>query len=760
MYQNPKIPLILGSVLALCLISCSKPNPEPRPLNEKKLGYINQSLIHQNLETSRYHFKWLGEDINSLQLYIKHKDLEQSWNTPAGIAFIYGAHATVFGEEFAGSFGMKEELQSLCQQHSVDSWELIEDTLEIQGKMLCGPEKSNFSLKLIDKGQHLALKLGFSDPKIGRSEILLESSNEERIFGLGEQFSAFDFKGKRVPILVSEQGLARGLEPLTTILNTFGKGSGGYWFNSYAPIPHFISSKLRSIALENTEYSIFDFRNNDRIHIQSYSPKLKARLIFGAQPLDLISEYSKLSGKMRALPEWVNQGVILGLQGGSDKVMKQIDGALAAGAQVSGVWIQDWQGQRETPLGRRLWWNWELDPKRYTDFEQFKTHLATKGIRVLGYINPFLVDAREKGEFKRNLYQEALDGGYLLKNTHDDLVFISQGSFKAYMVDFSNQDAREWYKGVIKDELLGAGLSGWMADFGEALPLDSKLSSGESALSAHNQYPVEWAKINREAIREFGSEQDTLFFMRSAFTNSPEHSTLFWLGDQATNWDNYDGIKTSVTGLLTSGLSGFSFNHGDVGGYFSARLPFGISEHRSKELLMRWIELGAFQPVFRTHEGLLPDQNAHFDSDPELLEHFAKFSKVYKAWGEYRKQLVKEAAEFGWPVLRHPFVHQANDPNFWSLSYQQYQIGEALWFAPVLDPGKNSVEIRLPKGNWVHAFTGEIHISSGSDKTLTISAPIGTPALLYNQGSPEGQAFREQLIKEGITFSTRESAQL
>lgn len=67
------------------------------------------------------------------------------------------------------------------------------------------------------------------------------------------------------------------------------------------------------------------------------------------------------------------------------------------------------------------------------------------------------------------------------------------------------------------------------------------------------------------------------------------------------SWQANDGIKSSVTGLLSSGLSGFAFNHSDIGGYCTVDMPI-IRYRRSEELLMRWMELNAFNVVFRTHE--------------------------------------------------------------------------------------------------------------------------------------------------------------
>lgn len=135
--------------------------------------------------------------------------------------------------------------------------------------------------------------------------------------------------------------------------------------------------------------------------------------------------------------------------------------------------------------------------------------------------------------------------------------------------------------------------------------------SGEDPITAHNRYPEIWAKLNREFVDEWKSsclgkqkedpQEALVFFMRAGFRGSPKWASLFWEGDQMVSWQANDGIKSAVVGLLSSGLSGYAFNHSDIGGYCSVSLPF-FKYQRSEELLLRWMELNAFTIVFRTHE--------------------------------------------------------------------------------------------------------------------------------------------------------------
>ena len=77
-------------------------------------------------------------------------------------------------------------------------------------------------------------------------------------------------------------------------------------------------------------------------------------------------------------------------------------------------------------------------------------------------------------------------------------------------------------------------------------------------------------------------------------------------------------------------------------------------------------------------------------------------------------------------------------------------VGSELWFAPVLDPGVNEIEIRLPAGHYQHAFTGQRYTSQGSHSPIVVPAPIGTPAVLYREGSQVGENFRRALVNRGV----------
>ena len=246
---------------------------------------------------------------------------------------------------------------------------------------------------------------------------------------------------------------------------------------------------------------------------------------------------------------------------------------------------------------------------------------------------------------------------------------VDQGGFRAAVVDLSNEEARGWLSDLLVGQM-ELGVSGWMADFAEALPWDARLSSGEPGSSWHNRYPVEWARLNREAARRAGVEAEHLAFHRSGGTESPRWARAFWLGDQLVSWDGHDGLRTVVPALLSSGLSGYALQHSDTGGYLSLELGEGLTFVRTRELLQRWVELNAFTSLLRLHATNRPESNHQWDDDEETQAHFVRLCKVFSALSGYRERLMAEAEAHGWPVVRHPLLHHPDDPEAWRVTQQ------------------------------------------------------------------------------------------
>jgi alpha-glucosidase len=701
-----------------------------------------------------YQVEWNND--HGGQLTVRNKGSRVLWQTVAGEPFVFAAIGNENVSENRGMFDIRDNIKVACTRQGV---ELILDTppnaMTLSGHLQCANEQLVLYNLYFEQGKTpgtlsmsawLQDTTTFDKPKdFNRIFLTYASEPDEHFFGFGEQFSYFDMKGKRVPIWVSEQGVGRGEQPITLAADITNGGAGGNDFTTYAPIPFYITNQMHSLLALGAEYMQFDLRKSNRVQIKTFSNIASYTIFDGNSPTEIIDYYTQSVGRMAPLPDWIISGAVVGMQGGTDKVRDVYAKLQSSRTPISAFWLQDWVGQRTTSFGKQLWWNWELDTEQYPGWDKLVADLKKDNVRVLLYINPNLVDVSDKPNARRNLFKEAMENGYLIKKADGSPYLLTNTSFDYGMLDLTNPAAVSWLQDVMRENLLAIGASGWMADFGESLPYDAVLSANYSAASLHNLYPPLWGAVNEGAT----SNTDAVYFMRSGYTISPGYTNLFWEGDQLVSWDEHDGIKSAVTGLNSAGLSGMAFNHSDIGGYTTITNPL-IKYHRSKELLIRWMEMNAFTSIFRTHEGNQPDNNSQFYSDDETLAAFSRNAKIYAALFDYRKQLVQEAANTGLPVVRHPFIHYPDDPQVWKITFQEFMLGPDFLIAPVLDEGATSVSVYLPKGEWVHVWTGQAYGSSDAGAYFTVNAPIGQPAVFYRKGSDAGSKFVQKLKDEGV----------
>lgn len=647
------------------------------------------------------------------------------------------------------SFKIKNETNLVCENQDIDSVQEEGNGIVLKGKLSGKNCDATYAIRFTPKKDNeLGFEIKLSNPELNRLTIKFVSTPEEGIFGMGEQFTHFNLKGKSPFLFTEEQGIGRGDQPITAGANLIA-GAGGNEYTTYFPIPFWITSDNRGFFIENSGYIKVNLENPDFTSVTVWDfPEDKGAVVgtvfVGDSPKSILKSYTEKTGRYPELPSWA-YGTWLGLQGGTKKVNAIIDQHLKEKNPVTALWIQDWCGRRITNFGDQLKWRWYADEKQYPDFKNFVKEQNKKGIQVLGYINSFLADKdpkKENDDFTNPLLEEAKAKGYLVKNKEGGDYLIQTVGFPAYLIDLTNPAAVKWTKDLIKKNMIDVGLSGWMADFGEWLPTDAVLHSGISAKNYHNIYPVDWARINREAIKEAKKEKEIVFFTRAGYSYSNAHSTLFWLGDQMVSFGENDGLPSTVVGLLSGGMSGIALNHSDIGGYTTINNPIR-NYHRSKELLLRWAELNAFTTVYRTHEGNRPLKNWQAytytnengdvsKGDEETVQIFSKLGRLHSELGFYIKDLVKEASETGIPVVRPLYLEYPTDKKTYSLKYQ-FLLGKDVLVLPVLESGEKSVKGYVPEGNWEYAWSD---VMAPAKQYISMEAPIGKPAVFLRKDSP------------------------
>lgn len=570
--------------------------------------------------------------------------------------------------------------------------------------------------------------VGEEKPGVNRYWLTFVTNPKEHIYGCGETYSELDLKGQNVRIWVAEHQNTGRISKKIIKEKLLGKHPDKKLsfdkYESYYAQPTFVSSDKYYVHCDINAYSEFDFTDAGKITLYFQEPPVIIT-DSGQDFAEVSRKLTGLLGRQKALPDWLYDGVILGIQEGTDVVDAKIKKAKEAGVPVVGVWCQDWSGCRRTGFGYQVMWNWEWDQELYPGLDKKIAEWKEEGVRFLGYINPFIA-------IEKDLYAYASEHGYCVQDREGKDYLVTITTFPAAMVDFTNPEAYEWYKGLIKENMIGLGMGGWMADFGEYLPIDAVLYSGEDPAIIHNQWPAIWAKMNQEAVAECGKEGQVFFFTRAGHTGTIAHSHMMWTGDQHVDWSIDDGLPAVIPATLSLAMSGYGIAHSDVGGYTTI-----MHMRRSKELLLRWEEMNVFSPLFRTHEGNQPVNNVQFDDDEELLAQLAKCGRMHVALKDYLKGLVAEEISDGTPVMRPLFYHYDEAEAYTEKT--EYLLGRDLLVAPVYEEGAKSRTIYLPSDGWVNIFDGKEYAGGH----MIVEAPIGKPPAFVRKDSKDYEALMQ-----------------
>ena len=586
-----------------------------------------------------------------------------------------------------------------------------------------------YCLCLTEDGPYLRLSGSCGNSRFNRLRIRLPADEKEHITGGGEQFSALDLRGRLWPIWTREQGVGRNKQTEITRLADAADGSGGDYHTTFFPQPTMVSSRMYFAHVENYEYCELDLRESSYHEISLWSTDIRMVLCCAENYPALLEKLTALLGRQPPLPAWAMRGLWLGVQGGTERAVAMEKRCRDAGLDLSAVWIQDWEGKRITSFGSRLQWDWRWNQELYPQLD--KVIAKDTETAWMGYINPYLVEGGV-------LFREAEEKGYFVRREDGSDYLFDFGEYDCGVVDLTDPAAFEWYKNVIRNNLIGLGFRGWMADFGEYLPADA-VCHGGSGLALHNRWPVLWAECNRKAVEESGKLGECVFFMRAGAAGSQRCSTLIWAGDQCVDWSEDDGLPSVITAALSLGMSGFGLHTCDAGGYTTL---FYLK--RDEELLLRWLEFTCFSPVMRTHEGNRPAVNVQLYDNADILASAARLTHLHTALLPYLEHSVEQNSLCGLPVMR-PLFFEAPDENIaYSHKLYSYLLGDDLLVAPVVEPGKEMRELWLPEGTWQHLWTGK-QFSGG---WTAVPAPLGFPPVFFKASS----SFRDLFEKLSSEF--------
>ncbi|KAG1696093.1 Maltase-glucoamylase, intestinal [Nymphon striatum] len=191
------------------------------------------------------------------------------------------------------------------------------------------------------------------------------------------------------------------------------------------------------------------------------------------------------------------------------------------------------------------------------------------------------------------------------------------------------------------------------------------------------------------------TKERSMVVTRSTFVSSGRYAG-HWLGDNTSEWPF---MHQSIVGMLEFNLFGIPYVGADICGFFG---------NTTNDLCIRWMQLGAFYPFCRNHNGI-----GYIDQDPGALgKEVAEASRIalnirYTLL-PYLYTLLFEANQHGSTVVRPLFHEFPTDENTYDLD-AQFLWGPALMIAPVLEQNVDSLKIYLPKDGWYEYSNSLFH---------------------------------------------------
>lgn len=354
---------------------------------------------------------------------------------------------------------------------------------------------------------------------------------------------------------------------------------------------------------------------------------------------------------------------------------------------------------------------------RFPNFKEFTKELALKGIKVVTIIDPGV-----KALKGYHVYDEGIENNFFATHNNEiyhNAVWPGDSVFPA----FSSQRVRNWWsqKAYGLAELGVSGIWNDMnepASFNGPLPDDVMFAGDDGEYThaeVHNLYAHYMALATYEGLKKTGKRP--YIISRAAFSGTNQYST-FWTGDNQSVWAH---LQMAIPQMCNMGLSGLAFVGTDIGG-------FGADT--TKELLIRWVQVGAFSPLCRNHSALHTKYQEPWRFDQETIDIYKKYIDIRYELVDYIYDLFYEHLQKGYPVLR-PLVFEFEDDEKTFNLNDEFMVGEFILVAPVVMQGQTKKMVYLPRGGWYDSETKEF-FESGYH---IVDAPLNKCPIFYKAGS-------------------------
>lgn len=526
--------------------------------------------------------------------------------------------------------------------------------------------------------------------------------SEKRGYVKNDSLETIQFNLTKDEVLYGAGSRALGMNRRGFRLPLYNKAQYGY--QSYAEqlnyaIPIVLSSKQYMLHFDNAPIGFLDLdsKKDNTLAYETISGRKTYQIIVGDSWLDILDNYTDLTGKQPMPPRWAlgNFASRFGYHSQKETentISKFKEDSIPVDAVILDLY---WFGKEiQGTLG-----NFEVYKDSFPDFEGMISKLKAKNIKTVVITEPFVLTTSKR-------WQEAVTEDILAKDSLGNPFIYDFYFGNTGLIDIYSMKGNAWFKNIYKD-IAEMGVQGFWGDLGEPEYHPSGvIHATGTADEVHNIYGHDWAKLVYEASIEFAPLQRPFVLMRAGYSGSQRYGLIPWSGDVSRSWG---GLHSQPEIALQMGMQGLGYMHSDLGGFAGANLD--------DELYARWLQYGVFQPIYRPHaDETVPSEPVFRSENAKALAKTA-IELRYKLL-PYNYNLSFLNNQTGAPLMRPLIFEDANNSDLYSYS-NAYLWGPNILVSPILESGKKTQDIYFPKNNiWFDFYTNE-RFEGGQTKSIS-----------------------------------------
>jgi alpha-glucosidase len=432
-----------------------------------------------------------------------------------------------------------------------------------------------------------------------------------------------------------------------------------------------------------TEDSTIDFQANSRADVEYF-------VIIG-RPLEVISGLAKLTGRPPMPPKWT-LGFLNSQWGSDEREIKQLTATYRQKNIPIDAFIldYDWKAWGEDGYGE---WRWNSTsgpgnqaPNKFPDGASggFARDMRVEGIKLAGILKPRIL-------VNKNDSTNELDEAAAFAEAHGLWYPGEPPSKERPMIrnlDLGNPGARSWYWQHL-EPAFDSGIVAWWND--EA---DHCYPNWPISREIYNFNNFQFFNMGRMLYEGQRGHSDLRVWSlnRNYYLGAQRYGYAEWSGDIQTGFQSMQDQRARMLATLDLGEPHWSMDTG------------GFSGHPSPENYARWMEFGAFVPIYRVH-GTLGEKRQPWVYGPIAEAAAARVMRLRYELLPYIYSYERVATETGVGIVRPLFWMFPEDPNVANES-SSWMFGDALLVSPVVEHAEVEHAVYLPPGSWLDYFHG------------------------------------------------------